>query len=102
MKQQTLVAALALGAHAAHAQSNLASRDNTGGGASAAEARPTILLIHGGFGDGSGWDGGDARLRKDGHKVTIVQKSTKAPAQYVAFAPPAIDESDSSGIPVGH
>src|ERR1700682_727683 len=102
MKHQTLVAALALGAQAAHAQTHLASRDNTGGGITAAEASPTILLIHGGFVDGSGWDGVYKRLRKDGYKVMIVQNPTTSLSDDVAFTRRAIDESNGRVILVGH
>jgi pimeloyl-ACP methyl ester carboxylesterase len=102
MKHQTLVAALALGAQAAHAQTHLASRDNAGGGTTAAEARPTILLIHGGFVDGSGWDGVYKRLRKDGYKVMIVQNPTTSLSDDVAFTRRVIDENNGRVILVGH
>ncbi|MEA2766592.1 MAG: hypothetical protein QOK07_2996, partial [Gemmatimonadaceae bacterium] len=93
MKQHTLVAALALSAQAAHAQTHLTSRDTNAGGTTTAEARPTILLIHGGFVDGSGWDGVYKRLRKDGYKVMIVQNPTTSLSDDVAFTRRAIDES---------
>jgi pimeloyl-ACP methyl ester carboxylesterase len=102
MKQQILVAALALGAQAAHAQSRVAVRDNSGGGTTAGESRPTILLVHGGFVDGSGWDGVYARLRKEGYNVTIVQNPTTSLSDDVAFTRRAIDESNGSVILVGH
>jgi pimeloyl-ACP methyl ester carboxylesterase len=102
MKQQTLVAALALGAQAAHAQSHVAARDSAGGGTGAAETRPTILLVHGGFVDGSGWDGVYSRLRKDGYRVTIVQNPTTSLTDDVAFTRRAIDESNGRVILVGH
>jgi len=47
MKQQALIATLALGATAASVQ----------GHAQLAMQRPTIVLVHGGFVDGSGWEG---------------------------------------------
>lgn len=102
MKQQTVVAALALGAQAAHAQTKVASRDNNGGGTTTAETRPTILLIHGGFVDGSGWEGVYKQLRKDGYKVTIVQNPTTSLSDDVAFTRRAIDESKGRVILVGH
>ena len=102
MKQQTLVAALALGAQAAGAQTHLATRTNGGGGNAVAEARPTILLIHGGFVDGSGWDGVYKQLRKDGYKVTIVQNPTVSLTDDVAFTRRAIDEANGRVILVGH
>jgi pimeloyl-ACP methyl ester carboxylesterase len=100
MKQQTLVAALALGAQAAHAQAG--TPGNAGGGGASADTRPTILLVHGGFADGSGWDGVYARLRKDGYKVTVVQNPTTSLSDDVAFTRRAIDESGGRVILVGH
>jgi pimeloyl-ACP methyl ester carboxylesterase len=102
MNQQTPVADVALGAQAADAQTRRGTRDDSGGGTDAAEARPTILLIHGGFVDGSGWDGVYKRLRKDGYKVTIVQNPTTSLADDVAFTRRAIDEINGPVILVGH
>src|SRR5216117_2914618 len=66
MKQQALMAALAFGATAAPVQ----------GQTQQALQRPTIVLVHGGFVDGSGWERVFGRLRKDGYAVTIVQNPT--------------------------
>jgi len=101
MLQQTLVLALAFGALAAAAPGPSSS-----GGAKAGEpsvkARPTILLIHGGFVDGSGWQGVYKRLRKDGYAVTIVQNPTTSLKEDVAFTRRAIDASGGPVILVGH
>src|SRR5919107_4205216 len=35
---------------------------------------PTIVLVHGGFADGSGWRGVYDLLKRDGHDVRIVQE----------------------------
>ncbi len=35
-----------------------------------------IVLVHGGFVDGSGWAGVYKMLRKDGHEVVVVQNPT--------------------------
>ena len=102
MKQQTLIAALTLSAQAAHGQTHLATGSNNGGGNSSSDARPTILLIHGGFVDGSGWDGVYARLRKDGYKVTVVQNPTTTLSDDVAATRRAIDASGGRVILVGH
>ena len=32
-----------------------------------------VVLVHGGFVDGSGWQGVHAELRKQGYAVTVVQ-----------------------------
>jgi len=102
MTQKTLVAALALGAQAAQAQPHLGGRDSSREEALAAEARPTILLIHGGFVDGSGWEGVYKRLHKDGYKVTIVQNPTTSLTDDVAATRRAIDDANGPVILVGH
>jgi pimeloyl-ACP methyl ester carboxylesterase len=102
MKQQILIAALTLGAQAAQAQTHLAGRQNSGGGSASSDARPAILLIHGGFVDGSGWDGVYARLRRDGYKVIIVQNPTTSLSDDLAATRRAIDESNGRVILVGH
>ena len=37
---------------------------------------PTIVLVHGGFFDGAGWEGVYNILKKDGYNVSIVQNPT--------------------------
>jgi pimeloyl-ACP methyl ester carboxylesterase len=102
MKQQALVAALTLGVQAAHAQTSFAGGDSNGGGNSSANARPAILLVHGGFVDGSGWDGVYKRLRKDGYEVIIVQNPTTSLSDDVAVTRRAIDAANGRVILVGH
>ena len=101
MKQHTLIAALALSANAATAQTPRTPRETTGG-SSASDARPTILLIHGGFVDGSGWERVFTRLRKDGYNVSIVQNPTTSLADDVAFTRRVIDATSGPVILVGH
>lgn len=38
--------------------------------------RPTLVLVHGGFVDGAGWEGVYRILKKDGYDVSIVQNPT--------------------------
>jgi pimeloyl-ACP methyl ester carboxylesterase len=101
MKQQTLDAALALGADAANSQTPRTPRESTGR-SSGSDARPTILLIHGGFVDGSGWEGVFTRLRKDGYTVSVVQNPTTSLADDVAATRRAIEASSGPVILVGH
>jgi pimeloyl-ACP methyl ester carboxylesterase len=101
MTQNTIIAAVALSAHAANAQTPSTPRETTGGG-SGSEARPTILLVHGGFVDGSGWAGVFTRLRKDGYTVSIVQNPTTSLADDVAATRRAIEASTGPVILVGH
>ena len=92
MKQEAVMAALALGATAApiQAQAQLATQ------------RPTIVLVHGGFVDGSGWEGVFKRLRKNGYTVTIVQNPTTSLTGDVAATRLAIASSSGPVILVGH
>src|SRR5713101_2132673 len=92
MTQQALMAALALGATAAPVQ----------GQTQRAMQRPTIVLVHGGFVDGSGWEGVFKRLRKDGYTVTIVQNPTISLSDDVAATRRAIAASSGPVILVGH
>src|SRR5258708_39679259 len=52
--------------------------------AKAAAGVKNILLIHGGFVDGSGWQGVYELLKKDGYHVAIVQNPTTTLADNVA------------------
>ncbi len=92
MKQQALMAALALGATAAPVQ----------GHAQMAQQRPTIVLVHGGFVDGSGWQGVYKILRKDGYTVRIVQNPTISLAGDVAATRLIVDAQEGRVLLVGH
>lgn len=68
----------------------------------AAEALVSIVLVHGGFVDGSGWEGVYQALKKDGYSVSIVQNPTSSLADDVAFTKRAIDAQSGRVILVGH
>jgi pimeloyl-ACP methyl ester carboxylesterase len=68
----------------------------------AAKSLASIVLVHGGFVDGSGWQGVYQQLHKDGYDVTIVQNPTTSLADDVAFTKRAIAEQKSPVILVGH
>jgi pimeloyl-ACP methyl ester carboxylesterase len=61
-----------------------------------------IVLVHGAFLDGSGWQGVYKILKKDGYKVTIVQNPTTSLADDVAATKRVLAESDGPAILVGH
>ena len=67
-----------------------------------AETLVSIVLVHGGFVDGSGWEGVHEILKKDGYSVTVVQNPTKSLADDVAFTRRAIDAQSGKVILVGH
>lgn len=62
----------------------------------------TIVLVHGGFVDGSGWAGVYGILKKRGYNVLVVQNSTKSLAEDVAITKAAIDSADGEVVLVGH
>ncbi len=63
---------------------------------------PTVVLVHGGFVDGSGWQGVYEHLRRDGHSVSVVQNPTLSLADDVAVTRRAIDAAGGPVILVGH
>jgi pimeloyl-ACP methyl ester carboxylesterase len=67
-----------------------------------ARTRPAVLLIHGGFVDGSGWRGVYDRLRAHDHRVTVVQNPTVSLAGDVTAAKRALDDLDGPAVLVGH
>lgn len=67
-----------------------------------AAAKPGIVLVHGGFVDGSGWEGVHRILKKDGYDVTIVQHPTISLADDVAVTQRAIAALPGPVVLVGH
>ena len=61
-----------------------------------------ILLVHGGFVDGSGWEGVYKVLKNDGYTVTIVQNPTISLADDVAVTKRAIAAQNGPVVLVGH
>jgi pimeloyl-ACP methyl ester carboxylesterase len=61
-----------------------------------------IVLVHGGFVDGSGWEGVYQILRKDGYQVTIVQNPTLSLAGDVAVTKRTLAMQKGPAILVGH
>ena len=83
-------AALALGVNASAALA-----------ADAAKVK-SVVLVHGGFVDGSGWEAVYRLLKKDGYDVTIVQNPTMSLADDVAVTKRAIAAAPGKVILVGH
>ncbi|HEX4709534.1 alpha/beta hydrolase, partial [Phenylobacterium sp.] len=61
-----------------------------------------IVLVHGGFVDGSGWAGVYDILKNDGFKVSIVQNPTISLAGDVAAVRQVVDSQPGPVILVGH
>jgi pimeloyl-ACP methyl ester carboxylesterase len=61
-----------------------------------------IVLVHGGFVDGAGWEGVYKILKKDGYNVSIVQNPTTSLADDVATTKRTLAAQDGPTILVGH
>ncbi len=68
----------------------------------ASPALKNVVLVHGGFVDGSGWQGVYGLLTKDGYNVSIVQNPTLSLAGDAAAARQVIDAQDGPVLLVGH
>jgi pimeloyl-ACP methyl ester carboxylesterase len=66
------------------------------------EVVKNIVLVHGGFVDGSGWQGVYKALKKNGYAVTIVQNPTFSLADDVAVTKRALASQNGPVILVGH
>jgi pimeloyl-ACP methyl ester carboxylesterase len=61
-----------------------------------------IVLVHGGFVDGSGWRPLYQILRRSGHEVSVVQNPTISHADDVAVTKRALDQQTGKTVLVGH
>ena len=61
-----------------------------------------VVLVHGGFVDGSGWQGVYDLLRADGFKVSVVQNQTLSLESDVETTHNVLDLQDGPAILVGH
>lgn len=64
--------------------------------------RPTVVLIHGGFVDGTGWRGVYDRLRAQGHQVRVVQNPTVSLDGDVEAVKHVLDDIEGQAVLVGH
>jgi pimeloyl-ACP methyl ester carboxylesterase len=67
-----------------------------------AQATTNIVLVHGGFVDGSGWESVYNILKNDGYNVAIVQNPTISLAGDVAATKLVIQAQNGPAILVGH
>jgi pimeloyl-ACP methyl ester carboxylesterase len=61
-----------------------------------------VVLVHGGFVDGSGWEPVYRGLRKAGHQVSVAQHPTRSLADDTAVVGRVLDQQSEPGILVGH
>jgi pimeloyl-ACP methyl ester carboxylesterase len=96
MRIQTLAGIVSLGALLFGLQEGVMSQT------SHSENVRNVVLVHGGFVDGSGWEGVYKALKKNGYAVTIVQNATTSLADDVATTKRAIALQNGPVILVGH
>src|SRR5215469_11378892 len=68
----------------------------------AGSARKSIVLVHGGFVDGSGWEDVYKILRKDGYAAAIVQNPTTSLEADVAATKQIVAQQSGPVLLVGH
>jgi pimeloyl-ACP methyl ester carboxylesterase len=66
------------------------------------QTKRNVVLVHGGFVDGSGWEGVYQILKKDGYTVSVVQNPTLSLADDVAATKRIVDAQDGPVILVAH
>ena len=80
----------------------MSAQPSSNGASAESVAEKNIVLVHGGFVDGSGWEGVYQLLRKDGYTVSIVQNPTISLAGDVAATKRIVAAQNSPVILVGH
>jgi pimeloyl-ACP methyl ester carboxylesterase len=89
-----------------HAQSSAASKSSApaegGAGAARSAAKPTIVLVHGAFADGSSWERVIPILQRDGYTVIAVQNPLSSLALDVETTKRVIDAQQGPVVAVGH
>ncbi|MFI6662014.1 alpha/beta fold hydrolase [Streptomyces sp. NPDC050523] len=97
----SVTAGLALGAFAlsgtADGATKIAGAADTG-----SHAKPTIVLEHGAFADGSSWNGVIEDLRADGYPVVAAANPLRGPASDAAALRTVLDHVKGPKILVGH
>jgi pimeloyl-ACP methyl ester carboxylesterase len=65
-------------------------------------ATKNVVLVHGGFVDGSGWEAVYSILKNDGYNVSVVQNPTISLTGDVAATRAVLDAQDGPAVLVGH
>ena len=65
-------------------------------------SKPSVVLLHGGFADGTGWQHVIRLLHQDGYAVTAVQNPLTSLADAIATTRRAIEAQQGPVVLVGH
>lgn len=97
-------AAAGVGAIAAVGVFGIAGAANAAAPGPAADRapKPTVVLEHGAFADGSSWDGVIAQLRRDGYPVVAAADPLRGPASDAVALRSVIDHVQGPVVLVGH
>src|SRR5260370_42379043 len=71
-------------------------------GAAAPAGIKNVVLVHGAFADGSGWEAVAKILEKDGYTVSVAQPPETSYAEDVKSAKAAVDAMNGPVVIVGH
>ncbi|CAL9280291.1 alpha/beta fold hydrolase [Streptomyces sp. SudanB182_2057] len=96
----TLTAGLALGAFALSGTADGATGPEAAAGGP--RVKPTVVLEHGAFADGSSWNGVIADLRADGYPVVAAANPLRGPASDAAALRTVLDHIKGPKVLVGH
>src|SRR2546427_2804278 len=61
-----------------------------------------VVLVHGAFADGSGWEAVANILKNDGYKVSVAQPPETSYAEDIKYTKAAIDTMGGPVVLVGH
>lgn len=79
-----------------------AANPGANGASTAAAAKPTIVLVHGAFADGTGWQHIIPILERDGYTVIAVQNALTSLSADVLTTKRVIDAQNGAVVAVGH
>ena len=80
----------------------LLAKTPKGGGAAPQTGIKNVVLVHGAFADGSGWEAVAKVLERDGYTVSVAQPPETSYAEDVKSARAAVDAMDGPVVIVGH
>jgi pimeloyl-ACP methyl ester carboxylesterase len=75
---------------------------NSSANAASKSGIKNVVLVHGAFADGSGWETVVKLLEQDGYKVSVAQPPETSYAEDVKYAKAAVDAMDGPVVIVGH